>query len=214
MKMSKIIVVMLGAALLAACGNETDANHKNFSTALNHYFDKKGEICIDMPKWPVDITAADVNSKKLFPDANADRMHALDATGLAKGTPTDLPHLDIFGKPTGRTYKVIRYTLTAAAKPYERDAGRSPLSAGFLGNSTLCWGQMALDKVVKWEGPVKFGEYQAANVTYTYKVENIAEWAKKPEIQAAFPSVKSTLDGMGTKELQHGVKLTSVGWEA
>ncbi len=38
--------------------------------------------------------------------------------------------------------------------------------------------------------------------------------AKKPEVQAAFPVVKSILDGVGSKESKHAVKLTSQGWEA
>lgn len=34
-------------------------------------------------------------------------------------------------------------------------------------------------------GPMKFGDYQKAGITYTYKVNNLADWAKKPEVQAA-----------------------------
>ena len=43
---------------------------------------------------------------------------------------------------------------------------------------------------------------------------NLADWAKKPEVQAAFPVVKSILDGAGSKESKHAIKLTSQGWEA
>ena len=78
----------------------------------------------------------------------------------------------------------------------------------------MCWGKKALDKIVKWEGPMKFGDYQEAGITYTYKVNNVADWAKKPEVQAAFPVVKSILDGAGSKESKHAIKLTSQGWEA
>ena len=78
----------------------------------------------------------------------------------------------------------------------------------------LCWGKKALDKIVKWEGPMKFGDYQEAGITYTYKVNNLADWAKKPDVQAAFPFVKSILDGAGSKESKHAIKLTSQGWEA
>ncbi|MDG5826958.1 hypothetical protein MRX60_13075 (plasmid) [Xylella fastidiosa subsp. pauca] len=78
----------------------------------------------------------------------------------------------------------------------------------------LCWGKKALDKVVKWEGPMKFGDYQEANVKYLYKIDGLADWAKKPEILAAFPYVGQITEDAGKKEQQHGVKLTSVGWEA
>lgn len=75
-------------------------------------------------------------------------------------------------------------------------------------------GKKALDKIVKWEGPMKFGDYQEAGITYNYKVNNLADWAKKPEVQAAFPFVKSVLDGAGSKESKHAIKLTSQAWEA
>ena len=56
--------------------------------------------------------------------------------------------------------------------------------------------------------------YTASRVTTTYKVNNLANWAKKPEVQAAFPVVKSILDGAGSKESKHAIKFTSQGWEA
>jgi hypothetical protein len=71
-----------------------------------------------------------------------------------------------------------------------------------------------LDEVVKWEGPMKFGDYQEAGITYTYKVNNLADWVKMSEVQAAFPGVKSVLDGVGNMESRHAVKLTNQGWEA
>ncbi|WP_338862070.1 hypothetical protein IHE31_10640 [Mycetohabitans rhizoxinica] len=47
-------------------------------------------------------------------------------------------------------------------------------------------GKKALDKVVKCEGTMKFGDYQEANVKYQYKIDGLADWAKKPESLAAF----------------------------
>ena len=76
----------------------------------------------------------------------------------------------------------------------------------------LCWGKRVLDKVVKWDAPMKLGDWQETHVTYTFKIENLAEWAKNPEVQEAFPSIKKTIEG--DKELGLNVHLTSEGWEA
>jgi hypothetical protein len=65
---------------------------------------------------------------------------------------------------------------------------------------------------VKWEGQIKFGDYQEANVKYLYKIDNLADWTKKPEFLAAFPYVGKIVEAAGTKEQQGGVKLTSLGW--
>lgn len=36
---------------------------------------------------------------------------------------------------------------------------------------------------------------------------------KKHEVQAAFPFMKSILDGVSSEESKHAIKLTSQGWE-
>jgi hypothetical protein len=60
---------------------------------------------------------------------------------------------------------------------------------------------------------MKFGDYQEANVKYLYKIDGLADWTNKPEIQAAFPIVAQIVNEAGEKEQALGVKLTSVGWE-
>jgi len=66
---------------------------------------------------------------------------------------------------------------------------------------------------VKWEGPWKYDNLQEAKVTYTYKIINIADWARKPEVQAAFHEIKHALDN-ASREAVHNLKLTNKGWEA
>ena len=218
--MKKILAlgIVAGAVSLTACGNKTDANEKNFGAALTQYFDKKGDLCLNTKRWPVDLSEMDLRLQKTMQAGSANQMAALEAAGLVKGEDTEV---DIMGfmdnKPTGRKAKVKRYTLTDAAKPFAQE--KNVDSTGLNGKTTvkqtdLCWGKKALDKIVKWEGPMKFGDYQEAGITYTYKVNNLADWAKKPDVQAAFPFVKSILDGAGSKESKHAIKLTSQGWEA
>lgn len=203
--------------LLAGCGSKTDANEKNFGAAVGQYLDKKGELCLNITKWPVDVNDMDLRLQKTMPTGTAGRMAALEAVGLAKSEDTDVDIMGIMGKPTGAKAKIKRYNLTDAAKPFEqtKEVERIGLSGKTKETQTdLCWGKKALDKVVKWEGPMKFGDYQEANVKYQYKIEGLAEWAKKPEFLAAFPYVGQITEDAGKKEQQHGVKLTSVGWEA
>jgi hypothetical protein len=105
-----------------------------------------------------------------------------------------------------------RYTPTEAAKPFVR----SPPTSRVVSKEDsfdLCWAKKKLDKIVKWEGS-KTGEYQgSATVTSTYKVDNMTDWAKKPEVQAAFPDIKQALDWAGTREEEIKLKLTNLGWE-
>jgi hypothetical protein len=216
-KKQLVILAALGTVTLAACGSKTDANERNFGAALTQYFDKRGDLCLNTKHWPVDLTEMDLRLQKTMQSGAAGQMAALETVGLVKGEDTEVDIMGIMGKPTGARAKIKRYALTDAAKPFVQENDVD--SIGLNGKTTvkqtdLCWGKKALDKVVKWEGPMKLGEYQEAGITYTYKVNNAADWAKKPEVQAAFPVVKSILDGAGSKEAKHAIKLTSQGWEA
>lgn len=211
------ILAVLGTVTLAACGSKTDANEKNFGAALTQYFDKKGDLCLNTKRWPVDLNEYDVRLQKTTATGPGGQMAALEAAGLVKDEDIEVDVMGIMGKPTGTKAKVKRYTLTNAAKPFAQE--REVSAIGLNGRTTekqtdLCWGKKALDKVVKWEGPMKLGDYQEASVTYLYKVNNVAEWAKRPDVQASFPVVKSILDAAGTKPAKHPIKLTSEGWEA
>lgn len=203
MKKNLALAIVAGAVSLTACGSKTDPTEKNFGAAQAQYFEKKGQLCLNQYRdFPVAVTEMDMRLQKTMQSGTANQMAALEAAGLVKCEAAD---------------KGKRCSLTDAAKPFVRE--KEATSWGLNGSqkviqTDLCWGQKALDKVVKWEGPMKFGDYQEAVITYTYKVNNAAEWTKKPEVQAAFPVVKSILDGASNKESKHAVKLTSQGWEA
>lgn len=211
------ILAVAATVSLTACGSKTDANEKNFGAAMSQYFDKKGDLCLNTKQWPVEVTEMDLRMEKALKSGSAARMGALQSVGLVKGEDVEVDIMGIMGKPTGAKAKVKRYSLTDAAKPFAQE--KDVESIGLNGRTTvhqtdLCWGKKALDKIVKWEGPMKLGDYQEASITYTYKVDHTASWATKPEVQATFPAIKSILDGAGKSELKHGVKLTSQGWEA
>lgn len=198
-----VILAVLGSATLAGCSNPSDPNEKNFGAALSQYFVKKGQLCLNQRRvFPVTVTDMDLKLQQTTQTGTAGQMVALEAAGLVECTASG----------NGRLC-----SLTDAAQPFIQE--REATSWGVNGSTKvtqidLCWGQKAIDKIVKWEGPMKFGDYQEARLTYTYKLDNTAEWARKPEIQAAFPLVKSTLEGAGSRESKHAVKLTNQGWEA
>lgn len=213
-----IAIAVLGAVSLTACGSKTDANEKNFGAALTQYLDKKGELCLRLNKWPVDLSEMDVRLQKNLPTGTAGQMAALEAVGLVSGVDAEIDQIGMFdNKPTGHKFKVKRFTITDAGKKFYRE--KEVDSLGLDGpkkvmRGDVCYGKKALDKVVKWDGPMKLGDYQEASVKYTYKIDNLADWTKKPEFQVGFPYAKQIIDDAGKKETQHAVKLTSQGWEA
>lgn len=200
-----LIVGVTVSAVLCACDSKTSANEKNFGITVTQYFDKKGDMCLDPVKWPVDVYEADLRQQKMYPDGVAGQMAALEAAGLARGEDMALPGTFVDGKPTGGV-KARRYTMTDAAKPYLRSqAGQAP---------RLCWGRKSLDKVVRWAEPAKAGDHQESSVIYTYKLSNVAGWARKPQVKEAFTVLGRTVDGEHTQKEKLYVRLTPQGWEA
>jgi hypothetical protein len=195
--LSLILGVTLSATL-AACDGKSSANDKNFGAAVTQYLEKKGDMCLDPMKWPVDVYEIDVRQQKLYPDGVAGQMAALEAVGLARGEDAELPG--------GLKVKARRYTMTDAAKPYlHTNAGQEP---------RLCWGRKSLNKVVRWADPAKVGDHQESSVLYTFKLSNVADWARKPVVKEAFPVLGRTVDGERTQKEKLYLKLAPQGWEA
>lgn len=217
MKTIGTILSILTIATMTGCGSKSDANQKNFGAALEQDFEKNGDLCLSLTKWPFDVPERNFQSEKNIPTSDTNRMAALEAFGLVNREDImvdDKSNILWMASPNSKApkIKVKQYTLSDKAKPFVKEK-----EVKFFGTKTvrdLCWSKMSLGKVVKWEGPLKLGDYQEVSVYHTYKLTNFADWAKTPEVQAAFPLVKSTAEGVSKKELKHVLKLTSEGWES
>lgn len=71
-----------------------------------------------------------------------------------------------------------RYELTVAGQKYFQQYPTAIRQA-----NSFCYGQKQVDSIVKWDEPVTQGSYSVTQVTYTYKVEQLAGWAAQPSIQ-------------------------------
>ncbi|MCW5221936.1 hypothetical protein D8B23_10730 [Verminephrobacter aporrectodeae subsp. tuberculatae] len=202
---TQLALAVAGAILLTACGSKTDVSEKNFGAAIKQYLEKKGELCLGLGEveWPVDVSEDSWKAQKDDPTSTVRKMEALAAVDLVSGTDAEIDEVIWGMRPTGRKLMGKRYALTDAGKKFYRKQG-----------GDICYGNLALDKIVKWEGPMKLGDYQEAGVTFLYEIDDLAGWAKKSEIQTAFPKVGAVIEGAEKKEQKHQVKLTSLGWEA
>lgn len=204
-----VLYAILGATLcasLAACDSKTSANEKNFGLTVTQYFDKKGELCLGTTTWPVDVYDLDVRQQKLYPDNNAGQMSALEAVGLAKGEDVELPATVVDGKQLGPQVKIRRYTMTDAAKPWLRPTKDN--------KQDICWGRKLLSKVQRWSDPEKVGDHEESSVIYTFKLADVAPWARNAKVKEAFPNLGRNIDGEQSQKEKLYVKLTPQGWEA
>ena len=57
------------------------------------------------------------------------------------------------------------------------------------------------------------GAGSQSEVTYTYKVANLAPWAERPDVQREFGDVRTTIGGISKSNEIAGLQLTNQGWE-
>jgi hypothetical protein len=196
--------------LLVSCASKKDANEKNFSEALNSYLATKGQLCLGIPSaWPVDLNEAERRGGM----GTAAEMAALEKVGLVRSHEAETEYMPPLSSRPVKT-KVLRYELTDNGKTFYREKDRLGLAGNKQVQGDLCYGQQALDKIVKWEGPAAVGNSKEATAFYTYKIADLAEWTKNPDIQKAFPGIASTLDGAGKTQMNLALTLTNQGWEA
>ena len=206
MRFAWTIGIALGV-LGAGCGSKSDPSERNFAKAIEAFLARSDGLCLGIRQWPVNIPEYAMRKSLFSPGGPPRTLVALESVGLARSEDVDVDSertgFDL--KPMRVKEKARRYSLTEAARPYVHETPDK--------RQVLCWGRAVLDKVVKWEGPLKFGEYQEARVAYHFKIDGQAAWALKPEIQEAFSSVSAALGAASRSEQLVQVKLTNLGWE-
>ncbi len=205
--MRRLILLSLTAfLLLGGCNSEKKPSTTNFTNAINQYLAKHGQECTFFAQtFPIDVPASELKGQS----GTAPQMAALEWAGLVRGSDeTAVIHgmMGALGASAPRPLR--RYELTDMGKKYFQ------VKPGVLGQSSaLCYGQEQVDSIVKWDASTTQDGTSVTEVTYTYKFQQLADWAKQPDVEQAFPAIKSTLNQAGTNQVIE-VHLTSNGWEA
>jgi hypothetical protein len=203
--------LMLFAALLSvSCATKKDANEKNFSEAINAYLANRGQLCLGITStWPVDLN----ESERRMTVGRAPVMAALEQIGLLRSHETTSESTPLFSaRPVKIT--VLRYELTEEGKKFYREKQGAISPSNKQPQGDLCYGQQDLDKIVKWQGPAPVGDSEEASVFYTYKIDDLADWAMNPDVQRIFPGIVSTINGADKTVMNQALTLTNHGWEA
>ena len=209
MKKSLPWLTLFSVLVLVSCASKKDANEKNFSEALNSYLAKKGQLCLGIPSaWPVDLNEAERRSGM----GTAAEMAALEKVGLVRSHEAETEYMPPLSSRPVKT-KVLRYELTDNGKTFYREKDRLGLAGNKQVQGDLCYGQQALDKIVNWQGPTAAGDSKEVTVFYTYRIENLSDWAKNADIQRVFPGIVSTIDGAGKTQMNQSLILTNQGWQ-
>lgn len=202
-----ILLTVAVLIMLAGCNNEKKPDAANFTKAIHQYLTKHGQVCVLVDQTlPANVTLPEQKQ----PTGIGPQMAALEQAGLVRGNNTTavVPTLADALTRSATPQPVRRYELTDEGKKYFR---QTLVALGQTGE--FCYGQKAVDSIVKWTEPAAMGPYTQSEVTYSYKVVDLAAWAQQPGIQQRFPDIRSTLQDASKVNQRAGLVLTNQGWE-
>ena len=201
------VVSIAGLLFLTACNTAKKPSDANFTNSINQYLAKQGEACAVLNRqFPLDVPKGQQKDQYGI----GPKLVALELAGLLRGSDTTaVVHgmLDSLQGPTP-PQPVRHYELTSEGGKYFRE-----LSGGLGRTTGLCYGRKQVDSIVKWTEPMTMGAYSQTEVTYTYKIVDLAAWAERPEIQRAFSDIQAEIAGQSKSVQIAGLRLTNRGWE-
>jgi hypothetical protein len=201
------LISIISLLFLTACNDAKKPSETNLTKAIDQYLTIHGEACTVIGRpFPIDVP----ESEQRLQSGTRLEMAALEQAGLLQSSSTTAVVHGMLDALRGSTppQPVKRYELTTEGKKYFQQV------PGTFGQTNgLCYGQKTVDAIVKWTEPVTAGASSQTEVTYTYKIVNLAGWAERPDVQRAFPIIQATLTGASKTTEVAGLQLTSKGWE-
>jgi hypothetical protein len=202
--MKKPLVVSIAAALLlAGCNSASKPDAANFQAAINQYLAHHGQVCISVDgQFPIDVPASKHNQSS----RTNIQLAALAQDGLLDATSTTAVITSLANSLSLSPRKpepVKQYAVSAEGHKFLQtimtDSGKAD---GF------CYGTKQVDSIVKWTEPAT----SRTEVTYTYKIVNLAAWAARRDVQKAFPEITAILQGASKDDQIAGLQLTNEQW--
>jgi hypothetical protein len=182
-------ISIAGLLSLTACSDQRKPSDANFTKAINQYLAKHGQACTVIGReFPVDVP----KSEQRLQAGAALQMAALEQAGLVHSSDTTAVVYGMLDplRNAASSQPVKRYELTDQGRRYFRQV---PSALGQTGS--FCYGQKAVDSIVKWTEPMTMGTSSQTEVTYTYKIVDPASWANNEDVRSTFPDVRTTVVG-------------------
>lgn len=191
---------------LAACSAGHDANAptaENLAAPLDDYLAQRGDLCLALFDWPIDLTEAEAGSGA----RHAVQFPVMEQLGLVHSTIVPAPKSS--ENPDGA---VKRFELTEAGRKFYKP--HSYAAQGTAHANDFCVAHLKREKIVDVKLDTSDAQRKLAVVSYTYRVE-AAPWMQNADAQRVFPMVARIANGAGGKlQLRQGFTLGDKGWVA
>jgi len=200
---NSLYIVIGPLLLLSGCKNLSKPNDAEIKSVIDQYLASHGPSCTWLGQpFPVNVTKAQLSRN----EGVALQMTTLEKAGLVQSLETVNRTQNPLGGVTEQD--VRRYEPASAGKPYLRQV-RAVLteSAGF------CYGTKSVDSLSELSDSPSPHPDISMQVTYTYKIADLAPWARRPDVQNEFGDIRTAVTGISRTAETIGLQLTDKGWK-
>ena len=201
------IRTLTGIALicaLAACSVGHDAKAptaENLAAPLDDYLAQRGDICLAMFDWPIDLTEAEAGAGA----RHAIQFPVMEQLGLVHSTIVSVPKST--ENPDGA---VKRFELTEAGRKFYKPHPHATHDAEHAND--LCVVHLKREQIVDVKVDASNAQHPLAVVSYTYQIDT-APWMQNADAQRVFPMIARITNGAGGQlQLRQGFTLGNKGW--
>jgi len=191
---------------LAACSASHDPKAptaENLAPALDEHLAQRGDICLAMFDWPIDLTEAEAGSGA----RHAIQFPVMEQLGLVHSTIVAVPKSS--ENPDGA---VKRFELTDAGRKFYKP--HPYLTRGAEHANDFCVAHLKREKIVDVKVDTSDAKHPMAVVSYTYQIDT-APWMQNADAQRVFPMITRIANGAGGQlQLRQGFTLGDKGWVA
>ncbi|GJH04572.1 hypothetical protein [Paraburkholderia terrae] len=182
-----VVAAAATVLLLAACSNSKEANTSNFEAAVTDGLKSGPSMCVSVAlDWP--DSAPDSSDR-------AQVRRPLVEAGLLSATPVSVANA------VGAPVPGHKYDLTAEGKNYAN-------------RGALCYGKPHLQKLLDWDPVQTVLGVPQTMAHFTYTIDDLPEWAKRPDVQAALPNMRNVIDGQNKNRMQMPLMLDGDHWRS
>lgn len=203
----RMLAVLAALSLLPACDRNdarAAATNENFKAALEEFLATRGDVCLALFDWPIDLTPS---------EAGAGSRHAVQFPVFEKLGLVASSMVAVAKTAENPQGVVKRYALTDEGRKYYKPHAYTSRGGAEHPND-FCVAQIKLDKVESWQLDQHDARHPSAVVSYSYRVEP-APWLQDADAQRVLPMVARVINGAeGHLQLRQGFTLGEHGWVA
>lgn len=198
----KVALTLTAILALAGCNNHNQSpDEKSIRIALDEYLKNEQPLCLTTPNLPNGL----LTEGSLISNTESKETLALHQIGLLSRTSSH----------TADNIPIIQYRLSKSAMPYVKKVERKTF--GLQGTKTktenrICYGEKILSRIIEKQSASFSKNANQALISYTYEINNLAEWTRENNFLEAFPGIREIIDGIGKKEERKILRRANKSW--